>query len=267
MQKDLFGIQNQLQGVRICLNGSFSLYPKALNKMLKELGVKEINRVSTSREYKEDDMIPPVKEGTNIYVIGENPNEESIKRYEMNVHDGFKALKINEAQLMELITGASELVVPKSIIKHLDLTIDYIHWQAPTINDKVFVSRVSSPLKYDLEGMENSIYMKEIYVPDFPSVNMMSFRQIIGNLGGYANNQFYDDTDIVMLSSNTVRMLELGEKDEVIMEIENRYNNSGAKIFNVQFTTEEDFLKWLKVRMEKFPDEPTIKLMKNLKTK
>jgi hypothetical protein len=58
------------------------------------------------------------------------------------------------------------------------------------------------------------------------------------------------------------KKLEKGVKDEVIAGIENMYNKSNTKIFNIQFTSESDFLNWAKLRMTLFPDESTIELLK-----
>ena len=90
---------------------------------------------------------------------------------------------------------------------------------------------------------------------------MGAFFQIIGNLGGYANKEYYDDTNMILLSDETLRKLEQGIKDDVIIDIENRYNKSNTKIFNVQFTSESDFIGWVKRRMEIYPDDSTITLL------
>ena len=86
-------------------------------------------------------------------------------------------------------------------------------------------------------------------------------RQLIGNFGGYANAEYFDETNVVMLSAETLRLLEQGIKDEVIKKIEKQYNESSTKFFNIQFTSEPDFIKWVEVRMEKYPDKSTMVLL------
>lgn len=260
---DMFGFDdmvNPLKGKRVCLTGEFRMPNKELNAKLKAVGVDKIDRVSETRIYKEEDAIPPVKESTHFFIVGSNPNEESIKRYALNEHDGFHAVMINEDKLYMFLNGqfSEEDKVPETVEKKLNIDIGYYNWKAPVINGKTFVSRLSSPLEYVMKGWQNPIYQKEIYVPDMPSVDMDAFRQIIGNLGGYANRQYYDDTNIVMLGISTLQKLEQGIKDDVIIKIENQYNNSNAKIFNVQFTCESDFIKWVEYLMERYPDESTI---------
>lgn len=265
-QLDIFGqteLPNPLKGKRICLTGEFKMPQKELNAKLKAVGVDIIDRVSDSRVYKEGDAIPPVKETTSFFVVGTNPNEDSMKRYALNEHDGYHAKMITEGILYNYLSGqfSEKDLVPDVVEKSLHIDISYYNWSAPIINGKTFVSRVSSPLKYDKEGKDNPISQKEIYVPDILGVNMDAFCQIIGNFGGYANKEYFDDTNMIMLGNETLRKLEQGIKDNVILDIENRYNKSNTKIFNVQFTSESDFINWVKQRMTIYPDESTIALL------
>ena len=256
-------LTNPLKGKRICLTGEFRMPQKELNARLKAIGVDTIDRVSDSRVYKEGDAIPPVKETTNFFIVGTNPNEDSMKRYALNEHDGYHAKMITEDKLYDFLCGrfTEEDLVPDIVEKHLHIDIGYYNWNVPTINGKTFVSRVSSPLKYDKEGKDNPISQKEIFVPNITGKDMGAFFQIIGNLGGYANKEYYDDTNMILLSDETLKKLEKGIKDDIIIDIENRYNKSNTKIFNVQFTSESDFIGWVKRRMVIYPDDSTITLL------
>lgn len=265
-QLDLFTqteITNPLKGKRICLTGEFRMPQKELSAKLKAVGVETVDRVSDTRTYKEGETIPPVKESTSFFVVGSNPNEDSIKRFELNEHDGYHAKMVNEEKLYAMLNGifTEEDIVPDVVEKRLSIDYCYYKWSAPVINGKAFVSRVSSPLQYDSEGKQNPISQKEIYVPNIPGNDLGVINQIIGNLGGYANKEYFDDTNMIMLSDETLYKLEQGIKDEVILGIENRYNNSNTKIFNIQFTSESDFINWVKQRMKVFPDESTINLI------
>ena len=256
-------LPNPLKGKRICLTGEFRMPQKELNAKLKSVGVDTIDNVSDTRTFKEGDAIPPVKESTNFFVVGSNPNEDSLKRFALNEHDGYHAKMITEEKLYDFLCGhyTEADMVPDVVVKCLHLDISYYNWSAPTINGKTFVSRVSSPLKYDEEGMINPISQKEIFVPNIPHKDMCAFYQMIGNLGGYANKEYFDDTSMIMLSDETLRKLEQGIKDDVILDIENRYNKSNTKIFNIQFTSESDFVRWVKRRLELFPDKSTMDML------
>ena len=267
-QLDLFSqtqLPNPLKGKRICLTGEFQMPQKELYAKLNAVGVETIDRVSETRTYKEGDAIPPVKETTNFFVVGSNPNEDSMKRYSLNQHDGFHAKMISEQKLYDYLNGifSDEDIVPNEVEKKINIDYSYYIWTAPIINGKTFVSRVSSPLSYDCEGKENPISQKEIFVEKITGVDMGVFSQIIGNLGGYANLEYYDDTNIVLLSDKTLHNLKNGIKDGVILDIENSYNNGNSKSFNVQFSSESDFIKWVEKRMDNMPDESTIKLLNN----
>ena len=260
---------NPLRGKRICLTGDFRMPQKELSAKLKAVGVDIVDRVSDTRSYKEGETIPPVKESTSYFVVGSNPNEDSLKRFALNEHDGYHAKMINEDKLYSLLNGnfTKEDIVPDVVEKCLHIDISYYNWTAPIINGKTFVSRVSSPLEYDAEGRLNPISQKEIFVPNISGKEMGAVYQIIGNLGGYANKDYYDETNLIMLSDETLHKLEQGIKDDVILDIENRYNKSNTKIFNVQFTSESDFINWVKRRLEVFPDKSTNDLLKSYESK
>lgn len=118
--------------------------------------------------------------------------------------------------------------------------------------------RRSKPLVF---GEDNPLCQKEMYVPDIAGKNMGVFYQIIGNLGAYANKEFLDDTDIILLSDDTLRKLEQGIKDDVVLEMEKRHKKSSAKFLNLLFTCEADFISWVKRRLETSPDENTLRLL------
>ena len=110
-------------------------------------------------------------------------------------------------------------------------------------------------------GEDNPICQKEMYVPAIPGKNTGVFYQIIGNMGGYANKEFLDDTDMILLPDESLRKVEQGVKDDVILDLEKRYNKSSVKFQNLRFTCESDFLGWVKRRLETSPDEGTLGLL------
>lgn len=269
-EKSLFDkelLYNQLKGKRVCLNGTFNYDVKVLNGLLKRCGVTMIDRVSASSCSQEGATMLPTKENTHLYVVGKNPNIESLKRYELNKHDGFLVPITTEHGLMELIEGTSDIVLPEVIQKRLDLSIDYYNWKAPIINGKEFVSRLSSPLQLDTEMFTNGIYGKEIFVPECKNVDMLAFRQLIGNFGGFANNIYDDDTNIILLGDETLQRLRDGLKDDIIKYVENTYNRSDSKLFNIQFLSHADFLNWVKARLKRFPDTSSQMLLNKVKNK
>lgn len=253
IQQDLFGDnatiqQNPLSDRRVGFIGKFK-NRAALVKKVKEFGALEKSKDGLTRD-------------TQILVIGSDVKPEEQNRLLCYEHDGWKPMKISESDLQEIFKGhyAGYETAPDPV-KQISIDMSYYKWNPPTVSDEDGEDssvRCSSPLVY---GEENPIYGMEIYVPNRPSTDMNAIRQIIGNLGGYANADYFDDTNVVMLGDSTLQKLEQGIKDDVILDIENQYNKSGAKMFNIQFTSERDFVTWVKARMEKYPDESTIALL------
>ncbi len=262
-QLDIFNqmeVVNPLKDRYVCLSGEFRVPDKKLRETLLSIGAKP------KRREKEDDnkitfRYDPTKY-IDVFVVGNNPKEDAIKRIDLNKHDGFSPVVINEEKLYDYLDGRfSEKDFIPVVKKQLILDISYYNWSPPIIKGKSFVSRVASPLVYSKDGDGNPLSQKEIYVPKNAGFYTDVLYQIIGNLGGYANKEYYDDTNLVMLSIETLTNLKNGNKDDEIKNIENKYNESDTNMFNVQFTSEPDFINWVKKRMETYPDESTINLL------
>ena len=211
IQQDLFGDssisqQNPLTERRVGFIGKFK-NRSALVKKVNELGASDKSKDGITRD-------------TQILVMGSEVKLEDLNRLLCYEHDGWKPLKITEADLLEIFKGHyAGFETPAIAKKQVSLDMSYYNWTPPIL-------------------------------------------QIIGNFGGYANAEYFDDTNIIMLSGETLRLLEQGLKDDVIKQIEAQYNQSSTKMFNIQFTSEPDFILWVKKRMEKFPDESTMELLR-----
>lgn len=254
IQQDLFGDsainqQNPLTNRRVGFIGTFK-NRAALVKKVKELGASDKSKDGLTRD-------------TQILVMGSDVKQEDLNRLKCYEHDGWKPLKISETDLQEIFKGHySGYETSEVAIKQVSIDMSYYNWTPPALSeeesDEDTGVRCSSPLVY---GDDNPLYGLEIYVPERHNIDMGVIRQLIGNFGGYANPEYYDETNVIMLSEETLRQLEQGIKDNVIKQIEAQYNRSSAKMFNIQFTSEQDFISWVRKRMEKFPDESTIKLL------
>ena len=254
-QLDIFGDnainqQNPLTDRRVGFIGKFK-NRAALVKKVKELGASDKSKDGLTRD-------------TQILVMGSDVKQEDLNRLLCYGHDGWKPLKITEVDLQEIFKGHyAGFETPAIAKKQVSLDMSYYNWTPPILSDEDSDEdsgiRCSSPLIY---GDDNPIYGMEIFVPNRPNADMGIIRQLIGNFGGYANADYYDDTNIIMLSGETLRLLEQGLKDDVIKQIEAQYNQSSTKMFNIQFTSEPDFILWVKKRMEKFPDESTMELLR-----
>lgn len=268
---DQIELANPLKDRYVCLTGKFRIPMTELKEKLLSIGAKGIRQKKededNEKEKGEKFRFTPTKY-IHFLVVGSEPNEEALKRFALNEHDGFHARMITEDKLYEYLAGhyTEADLMPEDVEKHINLDMSYYEWTAPVINDMTFSSRFSSPLHYDAEGCSNPISQKEIYVPASEGIDMGFIRQLIGNLGGYANTEYFDDTNVIMLSDSTLAKLKQGNKDDVILDIEKKYNKSNSRIFNVQFTSEKDFINWVKVRMEIYPDESTMALLDKYQT-
>lgn len=257
IQQDLFGDnatiqQNPLTDRRVGFIGKFK-NRAALVRKVKEFGASEKSKEGLTRD-------------TQILVIGSEVKQGVMNRLLCYEHDGWKPLKITEAELDEIFRGHhAGYETPPVLKKQISIDMSYYNWVPPVFTDEDEDEdedtgiRCSSPLVY---GEDNPIYGMEIFVPNRPDTDMGILRQIIGNFGGYANTEYFDETNVVMLSAETLHLLEQGIKDEVITDIEKHYNASSAKFFNIQFTSEPDFISWVKKRLERYPDESTLMLLK-----
>ena len=117
---------------------------------------------------------------------------------------------------------------------------------------------------YDLESVISPVYGLEIFVPEYLGFPTGVMRQLIGNFGGYANAQLYDNTSLIMVSDETVINMKNRVKDEVISYMEKEYEHSSSKSFDMQFTCYSDFLAWVRTRLEKCPDPSSQKLYDRL---
>ena len=260
IQQDLFGDsaiiqQNPLTDRRVGFIGKFK-NRAALVRKVKEFGASDKSKDGLTRD-------------TQILVMGSEISQEVLNRLLCYEHDGWKPLKINETELEGIFkghyTGYDTPAVPT---KQISIDMSYYNWVPPVFIDEDEDTnegtgvRCSSPLVY---GDSNPIYGKEIYVPNRSNTDMGVIRQIIGNFGGYANTEYFDETNVVMLSKDTLQLLEKGIKDDVITTIEKQYNESSAKFFNIQFTSEPDFISWVDKRLKKYSDESTIALLEKYK--
>lgn len=264
IQQDLFGDyainqQNPLTNRRVGFIGTFKNPSRAaLIRKAKAYGATKESKEGLTRD-------------TQILVIGSDVKQETLNRLACYEHDGWKPLKISEAELLEIFNGHYYgYETPPVPTKQISIDMSYYNWNPPVYKeddedeeengkDKKKCIRCSSPLVF---GEGNPISGMEIYIPNRADMDMGVIRQLIGNFGGFANAEYFDDTNVVMLSAETMQLLEQGIKDEIITNIEKLYNESSAMFFNIQFTSEPDFISWVKTRLEKYPDESTMELLK-----
>ena len=110
--------------------------------------------------------------------------------------------------------------------------------------------------------MVNVITNKEIYVDSDIQGRRDCFFQLIGNLGGFANEDLSNETQLCLLSNKTYKILKEGGKNETTTAIQAFYDNQPGPpyVFDFEYMTERDFLDFVELRCEKTPDVSTITL-------
>lgn len=214
---------------KVVITGVFEIERKRLIKKLREMGADIDNAISKN---------------TNFVLIGEDPGYSKLKKLEKLEHDGFKIRIIYEKDLQEIFSGNGlRYHTPKENEKEIDLTIS--HYDNRHI---VF------------EGMTNVIAGKELFLDKGIMGNRDCFSQIIGNLGAYCNYRLDKETQVCILSMSTIANLRKGIKNEVIIEIQNYYNENKSNIFNYEFISEYEILEYCKRRCEACGDKVTMRL-------
>ena len=183
-EQDLFGDsaiiqQNPLTDRRVGFIGKFT-NRKALVRKVKQFGASPKSKEGLTRD-------------TQILVIGSDVKQEVLNRLLCYEHDGWKPLKISEAELEDIFMGHHNgYETPSVPKKQISIDMTYYYWVPPVYSkekeDEDTGIRCSSPLIY---GETNPISGMEIYVPNKPNTDMGVIRQLIGNFGGYANTEFW----------------------------------------------------------------------------
>ena len=71
--------------------------------------------------------------------------------------------------------------------------------------------------------------------------------QIIGNLGGWANDyEFNTETDYYIIADSLIEDLQTGRKDEQLQQLEKKINAKGKKHLKLKIISETAFLKHVK---------------------
>lgn len=108
--------------------------------------------------------------------------------------------------------------------------------------------------------MNNIIATKELFFGKNFSGNIDLLRQITGNLGAFGDTDIYPETNICVLSDNTIELLSHGTKDETIAYIEDYYNNRNSITFDFSFLSESAILDYCRRRCEWCGDKITMSL-------
>ena len=190
------------------------------------------------------DINTSITKRTHFVLIGEDPGPYKIEKIDKLIHDGYNIRKLYQSDIDAILSGEWEgYHVAKEVKKQLDFTIDHYRRHCITF-----------------EGMNNIIATKELFFGKNFSGNIDLLRQITGNLGAFGDTDIYPETNICVLSDNTIELLSHGTKDETIAYIEDYYNNRNSITFDFSFLSESAILDYCRRRCEWCGDKITMSL-------
>ena len=214
---------------RVLVTGLFDCNRTALTKQLKKMGASVMSSVSKNLHY---------------VVVGKEPGPSKMEELKKLEHNGYKIRQLDEGEVLQIFAGQWEgYAIDGDTKKELDFSIEHYEKHHKS-----------------LEGMVNRISTKNIYVGKDLSGDRRHFAQIIGNLGGYADNDIYSDTHICLLSDSSIEKLRGGIKDETVLYIEQRYNTSKAITYDWDLLSEGDILGFCKRFCDAYGAEETLEL-------
>lgn len=232
LKKDLSNAnpKNPFYDRKVVITGLFRQGRKELAKTLKNMGA---------------DINSAISKKTNFVLIGEDPGLSKLEKIDQLLHDGFPIRKLYQEDLDAILSGEwDKYRENKEIVKDLDFTID--HYNKHHIKFKNDVNVIAS---------------KELFYGKGFAGKFSLFNQMTGNLGAAGDDlSIYPDTNICVLSNQTISKLENGIKDETILYIQDFYNNNKSVKFDFKFISEQEILDFCKSRCEKCGDKCTMDL-------
>ena len=214
---------------KVLVTGLFECNRTALTKQLKKMGASVMSSVSKNLHY---------------VVVGKEPGPSKMEELKKLEHNGYKIRQLDEGEVLQIFAGQWEgYAIDGDTKKELDFSIE--HYEQHHKN---------------LDGLVNRISTKNIYVGKDLSGDRRHFAQMIGNLGGYADNDIYSDTHICLLSNSSIEKLRGGIKDETVLYIEQRYNTSKAITYDWDLLSEGDIIDYCKRFCDAYGEEETLEL-------
>jgi hypothetical protein len=111
-------------------------------------------------------------------------------------------------------------------------------------------------------SISNPFYDKNIFFTQGLRTTKYIEFQIIGNLGGYADDiEFNAATDYYVIADSLLKDMLNGQKDSQLQELEKKMNAKGKKHEKLTIISEASFLKHVKKRCDEIGDNVTLNLI------
>lgn len=206
--------------------------------------VQERNSVAAFLKYKmgADIRNSNITRNDHFVIIGENPGENKIKNLENLKYNGFNLKVLYQKDIDDIMESTNLDLYKTEELKSLDFSIE--HYEKHKIS---------------FSNGRNILYSKEVFLGKNLSGKRSLFHLILGNLGAFGGeDDLSSSTQICILSNSTILNLAKGIKDDTIKKIESFYNTNRSILFDFNFISEDDILKFCKERCEICGDELTL---------
>ena len=108
----------------------------------------------------------------------------------------------------------------------------------------------------------NPFYDKNIFFTQGLRTTKYIEFQIIGNLGGLANDsEFNTETDYFIIADSLIENLRTGKKDDQLQQLEKKINAKGKKYDKLIIISEYSFLLHIRKRCNEIGDNVTLDLI------
>ncbi|WP_291727987.1 hypothetical protein [Bernardetia sp.] len=112
------------------------------------------------------------------------------------------------------------------------------------------------------DSPSNPFYNKNVFFTQNLKANKHIEFQIIGNLGGFANDREIDyNTDYIIVSDTLMEGLKNNFIHEKLEEIQKIFDEKPDKYYKIKIVSESAFLQHIKKRCEKGSDQVTLNLI------
>jgi hypothetical protein len=117
-----------------------------------------------------------------------------------------------------------------------------------------------------LNSKQNEFYGKNVFFTQGLKGNRFVYFQIIGNLGGTANDfDFNIQTEYYIIANSLMDNLKAGIIDVQLEELEKKLNGKGKKYTHLKIISTETFIKFVVNRCLAIGDQVTLNLINSVK--
>lgn len=234
-QLDLFGeVENKagsINGKRIFIFGTIPDFNKS--EIKKQLEKRNVIFDNTLTKY------------CNLFILGNNPDEEVLQKYSLLEYDGYKIPKGTISDLYSILEGSYTCEL-KDVVKKVNITYDFIKQ-----SQVVYISK---------DKPQHPLGQREILVP---KKSNWQLKQTLGNIGAYTTTHFDPKTtDYIWLTKDIENKLKQGIQDDFIKYVSEVYNKSSADKFVYSFLKETNVLRFIERRCLDSGDKLTLGLLR-----